>query len=125
MPDIALITGASSGIGATFAKALSARGYETILVARRREQLAEIAAQLPTRSEIVPADLTNDSDLHRVEDCIANAAGLTLLVNNAGFGIKGFFHKADLAGQDTMHRLHVIAAMRLTHAALKAMTPRD
>jgi short-subunit dehydrogenase len=119
---LALITGASSGIGATFARALASRGYSLILVARRQERLEALAREI--NAEVLVADLTNDAELKRVEDRIAAADALELLVNNAGFGTLGSFWEADLDGQDRMHRLHVLATMRLTHAALKGMVAR-
>lgn len=118
----ALITGASSGIGATFAKHLSARGYELILVARRRAQLEAVSKTLSTRSQVVEADLTVPEDLDRVAGLCGD---VELLVNNAGFGTKGFFHKADLQGQMDMHKLHVLAPVRLSHAALPGMLQRN
>ena len=119
---VALITGASSGIGETFARALAARGYDLILVARRKERLEALAREL--NAEVLVADLTKDAELKLVEDRIAAADNLELLVNNAGFGALGRFWEADLDGQDQMHRLHVLATMRLTHAALKGMVAR-
>jgi short-subunit dehydrogenase len=74
--------------------------------------------------EILPVDLTRDADLKAVEDRIAAAPNLELLVNNAGFGIAGRFFSLPLAGQDRMHRLHVLAPMRLMHAALQGMVAR-
>ncbi len=118
----ALITGASSGIGATFARHLSARGYDLILVARRRPQLEAVATALPTHSEIVEADLTREADVEQVTSRCQNA---DLLVNNAGFGTKGFFYKADLQSQMDMHKLHVLATTRLSHAALPGMVRRN
>jgi short-subunit dehydrogenase len=118
----ALVTGASSGIGATFARALAARGYDLILVARRKERLEALAREI--NAGVLVADLTNDADLKLVEDRIAAADNLELLVNNAGFGTLGRFWEAELEGQDKMHRLHVLATMRLTHAALRGMVAR-
>ena len=120
---LALVTGASSGIGETFARRLARDGYGLILVARRRELLEEIAAQIGG-AEVLVADLTRDEDLLRVEERIANAPELELLVNNAGFGVLGRFFAGPLAPQDQMHRLHVMATMRLCHTALAAMVPR-
>lgn len=122
---LALITGASAGIGKTFARKLAEQGFDLILVARRGPRLDEIAREL--RAEVTPlaADLSSEDGLRAVEEAIAASPGLELLVNNAGFGTLGRFWEADLAGQETMHRLHVIAAMRLTHAALKGMTARN
>ena len=121
---VALITGASSGIGETFARKLAARGYDLILVARREDRLRTLADGLPVDCRIVAADLTTEDGLRSVEEAIADPR-LDLLVNNAGFGTLKRFWVADFAGQEQMHKLHVMAAMRLTHAALRAMVPRD
>ena len=128
MRPLALITGASSGIGATFARQLAARGYDLVLVARRRNRLEQEACAIQAghsvQAEILPADLTRDADLKAVEDRIAAAPNLEFLVNNAGFGITGRFFSVPLDGQDQMHRLHVLAPMRLMHAALQGMVAR-
>jgi uncharacterized protein len=119
---LALVTGASSGIGAAFARKLAARGFDLMLVARREERLRgvaeEITARHRIRAEIMPADLIQDSDRCSVADYLRSAPDLGLLVNNAGFGTTGFFFGAELSGQERMHRLHVLATMVLTHAAL-------
>jgi short-subunit dehydrogenase len=125
---LALITGASSGIGASFARQLAARGYDLVLVARRRDRLEQeardIQAAHSVQVEILPADLTRDADLKIVEDRIAAAPNLEFLVNNAGFGLAGRFFSLPVDGQDQMHRLHVLAPLRLTHAALQGMVAR-
>jgi hypothetical protein len=123
MNKVALITGASSGIGEVFARKLSESGYRLILVARRKERLEKLAAELGS-AEILVADLAVDSDLRGVEDRIARETELEFLVNNAGFGVQGAFHQASLESQDRMHRLHILAIERLTHAALKGMVER-
>jgi short-subunit dehydrogenase len=124
----ALVTGASSGIGAMFARKLAQRGRDLILVARRRERLEALARELEgkhgIRVEPLAADLARDDDLARVEERIRAAEALELLVNNAGFGTRGWFHEADLEPHERMHRLHVLATVRLTHAALLGMTAR-
>jgi short-subunit dehydrogenase len=119
---LALVTGASSGIGACFARALAARGYGLILVARRKERLEALAGELG--AEVLVANLTKDAELKLVEDRIGAAENVELLVNNAGFGVMGRFWEAAVEGQDNMHRLHVLATMRLTHAALRGMMAR-
>src|SRR5579864_4407457 len=128
MRPVALITGSSSGIGATFAGQLAARGYDLVLVARRRDRLEELAAMLEEsrgiKAEILPADLTVDGELALVERRIAAAENLILLVNNAGFGTRGKFFSVGVESQDQMHRLHVLATMRLTHAAVTGMIAR-
>ena len=121
---LALVTGASSGIGMAFARRLAKDGYALILVARRRDRLEALARELGG-AEVLVADLTRDAELRLVEDRIAAAPRLELLVNNAGFGTKGRFFEATLESQDAMHRLHVLATMRLTHAALPGMVARD
>jgi short-subunit dehydrogenase len=125
---LAMVTGASSGIGATFAHKLAARGYDLVLVARRKDRLEETAraieAAQPVRAEVLAADLTRETDLKMVEDRIAAAPNLEFLVNDAGFGTTGYFFTVPLEGQDQMHRLHVMAPMRLAHAALTGMVAR-
>ncbi|HVW21350.1 MAG TPA: SDR family oxidoreductase [Opitutaceae bacterium] len=127
MRPLALITGASAGIGAVFARRLAQRGHDLILVARREDKLAELARALEAahgvRCEVLAADLVADEGQARVAGRIA-AVPLDLLVNNAGFGSRGYFHQSDLAGQERMHRLHVLATVRLTHAALGGMVAR-
>jgi uncharacterized protein len=120
---VALVTGASSGIGAVFARRLSEQGFDLILVARRRERLERLASGL-AGAEVLVADLAVDADLRRVEERIAAEPDLECLVNNAGFGSQGRFREAGLEIQDRMHRLHVIATLRLTHAALGVMLAR-
>lgn len=120
---LALVTGASSGIGEAFARRLAADGYRLILVARRRDRLDALAAALGD-AEVVPADLSGASGLELVVERIQAAPDLDLLVNNAGFGSMGRFFEIGGDSQDRMHRLHVIATMRLTHAALRGMVAR-
>jgi len=128
MKGLALITGASSGIGAAFAAALAERKYDLIVVARRQDRLDELARSLQSshgvKVESIAADLTRDQDLARVEQRIGSASNLELLVNNAGIGSRGKFFETDLGRQDQMLRLHVLATMRLTHAALAGMVAR-
>lgn len=128
MRPLALITGSSSGIGACFAAELAGRGYDLLLVARRRDRLEEVARLLQNErgvtAEILSADLTVDDELAAVERRIAAAHNLELLVNNAGFGTIGKFASVNVDSQDQMHRLHVTATVRLTHAALQGMIAR-
>lgn len=125
---VVAITGASSGIGATFARKLAPE-HDLILIARRKDRLDGLAGELSSkyrsRVETVDADLTQDGDLAAVAERIASEERLVLLVNNAGFGTTGRFWEAPLEGQERMHRLHVMATVRLTHAALRNLVPRD
>ena len=120
---LAMVTGASSGIGAAFARRLARDGFSLILVARRLHPLQQLASELGG-AETLAADLTLPEDLARIEARIAAAEELELLVNNAGFGTKGLFWETPFEGQLSMHQLHVMATMRLTRAALAAMVPR-
>ena len=125
---LAIITGASSGIGAMFARKLAARGYNLLLVARREDRLRSLAVELAetyhVSAGILVADLAVDAERERVAERIGSAPDLGLLVNNAGFGTLGFFADSDVESQLQMHRLHVIAALHLTHAALANLIPR-
>jgi short-subunit dehydrogenase len=121
---VALITGASSGLGEVFARKLAARNYDLILVARREDRLRKLASSLQVRAEILVADLAGDAGLAANERKIRECEKLELLVNNAGFGTMGRFWETDLAGQIGMHQVHVMATMRLTRAALADMVPR-
>lgn len=122
---IALITGASAGIGAVFARALAKRGYDLILVARRRDRLEALAAELGPSTEIMESDLTDSAHLALVEARVREEPRLELLVNNAGFGIPGRFWRTDVEMQTRMHLLHIVAIMRLSYAALGAMVARN
>ena len=122
---VALVTGASAGIGAAFARALAARGWDLILVARRRERLDALAREFgESRCRTLAADLATDAGMDAVAACLAAEERLELRVNNAGFGAHGVFWSADLAPQMQMHRLHVLATVRLTHAALAGLVAR-
>jgi short-subunit dehydrogenase len=123
----ALITGASSGIGAEFARQLAAQGYDLILVARRAGRMEELAQQLAESGreiEIVTADLTDPEDVRRVEGRIATCETLEMLVNNAGFGTVGDFAQVEIDKHADMVEVHVLASTRLVRAALPGMLAR-
>jgi short-subunit dehydrogenase len=128
MRPLALVTGGSAGIGAAFARQLAAQGHDLILVGRRPDRLAAMVAELErdhgVRAEALVADLVTDEGQRTVEERILGEEGLELLVNNAGFGTRGRFTDLEVAPQDQMHRLHVLATLRLTHAALRGMILR-
>ncbi len=119
-----MVTGASSGIGETFARKLAARGFDLILVARRTDRLDRLARELPAHAETLSADLVTEAGLRATEHTILQCGRLEMLVNNAGFGTLGRFWEAEFAGQEDMHRLHVLAVMRLSRAALTGMVSR-
>lgn len=118
----ALVTGASSGIGAEIARVLAGRGCELTLVARRADRLEQLATELKdkVRVDVVPADLADDTGVATVEQRLSDRP-VELLVNNAGVGTGGTFHR--LPVEDELHeiRLNVLAVVRLTRAALPAM----
>jgi len=126
---VALITGASSGIGEAYARALAREGYALILVARREARLQALAEELTIRYhvpvDVLVADLADPAGIAKVEACIAETSGLTFLVNNAGFGTPGPFVENDIQSQEAMIRMHVNAAVRLTRAALPGMLVRN
>jgi short-subunit dehydrogenase len=128
-PGAALVTGATAGIGLAFARQLAARGHDLVLVARSTERLAAVAKELTSTYavgvEVLPADLTDRTALARVEDRLADTdRPIDLLVNNAGFGLKHRFLTNTVDEETAMLDVLVVAVLRLSHAALRAMTTR-
>ncbi|MFO7634412.1 MAG: SDR family oxidoreductase [Caldilinea sp.] len=127
-PLAALITGASAGIGAEYARQLAGRGFDLVLVARRADRLDELAQSISAahqvKCEVIAADLACEEGVAQVEARIRGLDNLAMLVNNAGFGTIGKVVNADPARQQEMVYLHVMAPMRLTRAALPGMTVR-
>lgn len=118
---LAVITGASSGLGTVFAQQLAARGYSLLLVARRADRLAELSRALTPAAEIYPCDLADPAETERLALYLRERGDVSLLVNNAGFGTLGKFHETDYGRQADMVQVHVLATMRLTRAVLPAM----
>ena len=123
--QVALVTGASSGIGRSYALKLAEFGYDVILVARRRERLealaAEITAAFGVEAAVVTADLSTEAGIQRVEQVLLATDALVLLVNNAGFGLNGPFAESAIGSHMKMVQVHVAAVVRLTRAALPAL----
>lgn len=123
----ALVTGASTGIGAEYAVRLAEIGYDLVLVARDAEALAQVAEQVRgygREAEVLTADLTDPADLDRVAERAA-AEDITMLVNNAGSGSPGRFVRSAAVLEQRMLDLNVTAVMRLCHAAFSGMLARD
>jgi short-subunit dehydrogenase len=119
----AVVTGASSGIGAEYARELAARGHDLVLVARRADRLTDLADEVPTRAEVLQADLADAGDLTEVAARVA-ADDVDLLVNNAGMSGYGPFVEQH---QDVLRRvmeLNEVAPTALTRAALPGMVGR-
>ena len=125
----AIVTGASSGIGATYAEHLAARGYDLILVARRAERLQALSARLAqahgAKVEAVAADLTQEAGLARVEQILVANPAVSLLVNNAGNGKLGATVAMSAADAAATIALNVTALTRLTRAALPPFLARN
>lgn len=124
----ALVTGASSGIGATYAERLARRGHDVVLVARDERRLTQLAARLSAEfgivAEVLVADLTEHADVLRVEQRIRDDAKIGFLVNNAGIGPRGPAVGDDLGYLDRMVAINVTAANRLALVAAQAFSAR-
>ena len=118
----AIVTGASAGIGAAFARRLRAEGYDLVLVARDRARLDAFAKELGG-AEVLAADLSTDDGIERVASRAAHD-DVDMLVNNAGFGHRGRFLQVGVEDEREMLKVHVDAVLRLTMAALRGMTER-
>jgi short-subunit dehydrogenase len=128
-PGLAVVTGASAGIGREFSVQLAGRGHDLLVVARDGARLEALAAELmgrfKVRVEPFAADLSREIEIERLAGRIADASELSLLVNNAGFGTRGTLLEADPERQAQMLRLHTMAPMKLTRAALPALVRRQ
>ena len=124
----ALVTGASAGIGESFARLLAREGYDLMLVARDLDRLNQrreaLLADHPAISiEIVSADLSSEQGILTVEELVRS--GVSVLINNAGFGINKSFTKSHLDHEKELLSVLVTAPLRLTHAALSSSEGED
>ena len=125
---LAVITGASSGIGAVYADRLARRGYDLLLVARNQDRMAKLANKLTgetgSKVEILAADLSDSNDVAKLERILREDSTITLLVNNAGMGATAPLLQADVTAMSRMIALNVEALTRLTYAAVPAFVRR-
>ncbi len=125
---VAVISGASSGIGAIYADRLARRGYDLVLVARNRQRLEIVSAQITRRTgrkiEVLVADLTEPTDLAMVEQVLRTNPRITMLVNNAGIGATAPLLRSEVDKMSQMIALNVGAITRLTYAAAPAFVAR-
>jgi uncharacterized protein len=125
----ALITGATAGLGAEFARQLAEQGHDLVLVARDESRLQATAAELfrryGTSAEVLPADLTDDAGVAAVVERLSDASRpVEVLVNNAGMGLLEDFDRNSIEDEKKHLKLHVQTAMELSHAALQGMLAR-
>jgi short-subunit dehydrogenase len=125
---VALITGASTGIGAVYADRLAKRGYDLILVARNEQRLNDAAKRLRTETGVrvtpMPADLNDKAGLAKVEAVLREDPNIVMLVNNAGIGSVASILQADVDKMEAMINLNITALTRLTYAAAPAFVAR-
>lgn len=127
-PGRAFITGASAGLGASYAQALAKRGFDLVLVARRRDRLQALAEKLEAdysiRCAIMSADLASIEEINKVANHIRQIGDLDILINNAGFATIGDFADIPLEKSMRMFHLHMTASLQFSHAALQGMLQR-
>ena len=125
----ALVTGASAGLGAAYARKLAERGFHLLLAARRQDRLDVLRDELQSRFgvavEPVCLDLADQRAVQDLAAMIRHRDDIEVLVNNAGFGLQGPFHDGDIEKNAAMIHVHVLAPVRLTHAALPQMIARN
>jgi hypothetical protein len=128
-PGKVFITGASSGIGASYAKAFAENGYNLVLLARRKDRLQALAKQLESEGsidcEIISADLAEQEEIKKVTNHIRQIDDLDILINNAGFATIGYFADIPIEKSMRMFHTHMTATVQFTHAALQVMLKRE
>ncbi|MEG0344092.1 MAG: SDR family oxidoreductase [Acinetobacter sp.] len=125
----ALVTGASSGIGAVYADRLAKRGYDLILVARDQNRLKQIAQKIQqqygVQVEVMAVDLSKNEDVISIENRLKSDPQINLLVNNAGISVSGQFLEQDLEQIEKLISLNISALVRLSHAILQRLIPQN
>ncbi|HSQ84207.1 MAG TPA: SDR family oxidoreductase [Desulfobacterales bacterium] len=128
-PGKVFITSASSGIGASYAKAFAENGYDLVLLARRKDRLQALAKQLESGGsidcEIISADLAEQEEIKKVTNHIRQIDNLDILINNAGFATIGYFADIPIEKSMRMFHTHMTATVQFTHAALQVMLKRE
>ncbi|MCH9677880.1 MAG: SDR family NAD(P)-dependent oxidoreductase, partial [Actinomycetia bacterium] len=123
----ALVTGPTSGIGKEFTRTLAGQGHDLVLVSRDQVRLDELSQELQNKFGVdvrtISADLTNRSDITAIAEVIRNDS-FDVLVNNAGFGVKGAFLDTNVDQEQAMLDILITAVMQLSHAALPGMVNR-
>jgi short-subunit dehydrogenase len=129
LTNSALITGASSGLGLEFSNQLAAKGFDLILVARREERLEMLADSLRvnhgTSVIVFPADLSKPDEINQVTALVEATTNISLLINNAGFGLMRRFIRAEPEKEYELSMLHMVAPVMLCRAALPMMVARN
>lgn len=127
-PGAALITGASSGIGAEFARQLASQGFDLILIARRQDKLESLSKQLQEEfsvlAEVFIGDLSNMDDNNKIVSKIKETNQLDVLINNAGYGINNTFLQIDITEHINMINVHFTSAVMFCHASIPGMIKR-
>lgn len=121
----ACITGATSGIGAAFAKTFARQGYDLVITGRRKEQIQSFSNRLSTENnihvEVIIIELSDDKEIARFAKKIMEIQNLEILVNNAGFAKENIFHEEDFSTYEVMLKIHNLAVMKFCHAVLANM----
>ncbi len=124
----ACVTGATSGMGAAFARKLAELGYDLLLTGRREEKIRELAREIISKTdvkvEVMIVELAQEKALNELVSKVKEAKNLDFLINNAGFAVRNFFHQENFSIHRDMLAAHVMAPVRLTHAALPGMVER-
>ncbi|MBW2561236.1 MAG: SDR family NAD(P)-dependent oxidoreductase, partial [Deltaproteobacteria bacterium] len=127
-PGKVFITGASAGIGASYAKAFAKKGFDLVLLARRRDRLQALANRMesdyPIHCEILSADLADSEEIKKVAQHIRQIDNLDIVINNAGFATVGHFTDIPIEKSKRMHHVHKDASLQFSHAALQGMLKR-